>query len=82
MIGTAKLEARKVFVLNFKGTLSQEEYTIFSSLNIYDMTLSDQIDFLAFFPLRKMTFQNFINSGIRQSAVTFDPALRCHVLEN
>jgi hypothetical protein len=55
----------------FKGTPSQEEHkTIFSGFGIDDMALSDQIDFSAFFRLRKMTFRNFINSRIRQSAVT------------
>jgi hypothetical protein len=33
------------------------------------MALSDQSDFPSIFRLRKMTYQNFINSGIRQSAV-------------
>jgi hypothetical protein len=49
------------------------------------MALSDQIDLLAFFPLRRMTYRNFINSGIQQSAVAFLTcmmALRHHVLEN
>jgi hypothetical protein len=56
-IGTAKLEAWQIFVLNFKGTPSQEEHkTIFSSLKIYVMALSDQIDFLAFYRLRKLTY--------------------------
>jgi hypothetical protein len=33
------------------------------------MALSNQIDFLAFFSLHKTTYRNFINSGIRQSAI-------------
>jgi hypothetical protein len=37
------------------------------------MALSDQIDFPAFFSLRKLTYRNFINSGIRQSAIAFAP---------
>ncbi len=51
--------------LNFKGTPSQEEHkTIFSILKTNEMTLSDQRDFPAFFHLQKMTYRNFINSGI------------------
>jgi hypothetical protein len=50
--------------LKFKGTPTQEHKTILSSLKIYEMALSDQIDFVAFFRLRKMTYQKFINSGI------------------
>jgi F420-0:gamma-glutamyl ligase len=49
------------------------------------MALSDHSDFPAFFHLRKMTYWNFINSGIQQSAVTPLPrkmALSCHVLQN
>jgi hypothetical protein len=46
--------------LNFKGTPSQDE-----------IALSDQIVFPAFFCLWKMTYHNFINSGICQSAVAF-----------
>jgi hypothetical protein len=42
---------------------------MFSGLTICMMALSDQIDFLAIFRLRNMTYRNFINSGIRQSAV-------------
>jgi hypothetical protein len=65
MIGTAKLEACHIFILNLKGTLLPEENkTIFRGLKIHEMALSDQIDFLAFFRLRKMTYWNFINSGI------------------
>jgi hypothetical protein len=46
------------------GTPSQEEHkTIFSGLKIYEIALSDQIDFPAFFRLRKMTHRNLINSG-------------------
>jgi hypothetical protein len=37
------------------------------------MALSDQSDFLAIFRLRKMTYRNFINSGIWQSAVALAP---------
>jgi hypothetical protein len=71
-IRTAKLVAWQTFVLIFKGTPSQEEHkTIFSGLKIYEMALSDQIYFQTFFHLRKMTYRNFINSGIQQSAVTF-----------
>jgi hypothetical protein len=59
------MEARRFFFLNFKGTPSQEEHkTIFSSLKICKMALSNQIDFPAFFSLRTITYQNFINSGI------------------
>ncbi len=48
-----------------KGTPSQEEHkTSFSGLKICKMALSNQIDFPAFFSLRKMTYRNFINSGI------------------
>jgi hypothetical protein len=50
--------------LNFKGTPSQEDKPIFSSLKINEMALADQNDFLAFFRMRKMTCWNFINSGI------------------
>jgi hypothetical protein len=50
---------------NFKGTPSQEGHqTIFSSLKINEMALSDQTDFPTFFLLRKMTYPNLINSGI------------------
>jgi hypothetical protein len=35
------------------------------------MALSNQIDFPAFFRLRKMTYRNFINSKIQQSAIAF-----------
>jgi hypothetical protein len=60
--------------LNFKGTPSKEEQkTIFSGLTVCKMALSDQSDFLAIFRLRKMTYRNFINSGIRQSAVALAP---------
>jgi hypothetical protein len=69
-----KLEARSFFFLNFKGTPSQEEHkTIFSGLTICKMALSDQSDFPAIFRLRKMTYRNFINSGMRQSAVALAP---------
>jgi hypothetical protein len=60
------------FFLNFKGTpLKEEHKSIFSSLKICQMALSNQIDFPAFFNLRKMTYRNFINFGIRQSAIAF-----------
>jgi hypothetical protein len=62
MIRAGKLEARPFFFLNFKGTKSQEDNkTIFSGLKICKMALSNQIDFPAFFSLRKMTYRNFIN---------------------
>jgi hypothetical protein len=65
IIRAGKLEARPFFFLIFKGTPSQEEHkTIFSGLMICKMALSDQSDFLAIFRLRKMTYRNFINSGI------------------
>jgi hypothetical protein len=58
--------------LNFKGTPSQEEHkTIFSGLMICKMALSGQIDFTGFFRLREMTYRDFVNSGIRQSAIAF-----------
>jgi hypothetical protein len=45
-----------LFFLNFKGTPSQKEHKIiFSGLKIYKMALSNHIDFLAFFSLRKIT---------------------------
>jgi hypothetical protein len=60
--------------LNFKGTPSQEEHkTSFSGLKICKMALSIQINFLAFFSRCKMTYRNFINSVIRQSAIAFAP---------
>jgi hypothetical protein len=37
------------------------------------MALSDQSDFPAIFRLRKMTYRNFIISGIRPSAVALAP---------
>jgi hypothetical protein len=37
------------------------------------MALSNQIDFPGFFCLREMTYRNFINSGIRQSAIAIAP---------
>jgi hypothetical protein len=74
MIRAGKLEARPFFFLNFKGTPSQEENkTSFGSLKIFKLALSNQIDFPAFFSLRKMTYRNFINSGIRRSAIAFAP---------
>jgi hypothetical protein len=60
--------------LNFKGRPSQKKQkTVFSGLQICKMALSNQIDFPAFFSLSKMTYHNFINSGIRQSAIAFAP---------
>jgi hypothetical protein len=74
IIRAGKLEARPFFFLNFKGTSSQEEHkTIFSGITICTMALSDQSDFPAIFRLRKMTYQNFINSGIPQYAVALAP---------
>jgi hypothetical protein len=68
------MEARPFLFLIFKGTLSQQEQkTIFSGLKICKIALSNQIDFLAFFSLHKMTYRSFINSGIRQSTIAFDP---------
>jgi hypothetical protein len=65
IIRAGKLEACPFSFLNFKGTPSQEEQkTIFSNLTIWKMALSDQSDFPAIFRLRKMTYRNFINSGI------------------
>jgi hypothetical protein len=61
------LEARPFFFLNFNGT-QEEHKTIFSRLKINEMTLSDQIDFPAFFCLPKMTlpeFHQFQNTTIR-----------------
>ncbi len=48
------------------------------------MALSNQIDFPAFFSLRKMTYQNFINSGYNNplSPLPRKMALIRHVLEN
>jgi hypothetical protein len=61
-----------VFIFKFKGKPSQEEHnTIFGSLKINAMALSDQIDFLPLLHLHKMTYWNFINSVIRQSAAAF-----------
>jgi hypothetical protein len=58
--------------LNFKGTPSQEEHkAIFSSLKIFKMALSNQIDFMGIFRLREMTYRDLINSGIRQSVIAF-----------
>jgi hypothetical protein len=66
------MEARPFFFLNFKGSpLQEEQKTIFSGLKICKMALSYQIDLPAFFSLRKMTYQNFINFGIPQSAIAF-----------
>jgi hypothetical protein len=58
----------------FKGTPSEEEdKTIFSNLKINEMAFTDQSDFLEFFCLQKMTYWNFINSGILKSAIAFAP---------
>jgi hypothetical protein len=66
--------ARPFLLLNLKGTPSQEENkTIICNSKINAMALSDQIDFPAFLRLCKMTYWNFIYSGIRQSAAAFDP---------
>jgi hypothetical protein len=65
IIRAGKLEARPFFFLNFKETPSKEEHkTIFSGLKICKMALSDLSDFPAIFRLRKITYRNFINSGI------------------
>jgi hypothetical protein len=74
IIRAGKLETRPFFFLNFKSTPSQEEHkTIFSDLTICKMALSNQSDFPSIFRLRKMTYRNFINSGILQSAVALAP---------
>jgi hypothetical protein len=74
IICACKLEAHLFFFLNFKGTPSQEEHkTISSGLKICKMALSNPSYFPAFFSFRKMTNRNFINSGIRQSAIAFAP---------
>jgi hypothetical protein len=71
--------------LDFKGTPSQEEHkTIFSGLKICKMALSNQIDFSAFFSLRKMTYRNFGISSIPEydnplSLLPRKMALRRHV---
>ncbi len=45
MIITAKLEARQIFTLNFKGTQSRAEHkTIFGGLKITNVVLSGQSD--------------------------------------
>ncbi len=68
------MEARAFFFFNFKGIPSQEEHeTVFSGFKICKMALSNKIDFPALFHLWKMIYQNFINSGIWQSAITFTP---------
>jgi hypothetical protein len=55
--------------LIFKGTPSHEEQkTIISGLKIYEVALSNQIDFPAFFRFRKMTYQNFIYFRVQQFA--------------
>ncbi len=40
---------------------------------IFEMALSSQIDFTGFFRLREMTYRDFVNSGVRQSAIAFAP---------
>jgi hypothetical protein len=66
IIRAGKLETSRFFFFNFKGISSQEDQkTIFSGLTICKVALSDLSDFPATFCLRKMTYQNFINSGIR-----------------
>jgi hypothetical protein len=58
--------------MNFKGTPSQEEHkTIFSGLKIFKIALSNKIDFIGFFCLCEITYRDFINAGIRQSAIAF-----------
>jgi hypothetical protein len=58
LICAGKLEDRPFFSLNFKGIPSQESnITIFSGLNINEMTLSDQNHFPVFFQLRKMNYR-------------------------
>jgi hypothetical protein len=53
LIRAGKLEALPFLFLNFKGTPSPEENkTIFSSLKINAMALSDQIDFPVFLLLQ------------------------------
>jgi hypothetical protein len=55
----------RFYLFNFKKEQSQEkDNTIFRGLNIYEITLSDQIDFPGFFHLQKMTYRNLIKSGI------------------
>jgi hypothetical protein len=61
------MEARLLFFLNFKGTPSQEEHrTIVRGLKICKMALLIQICFPAFFSHHKMTYCNFIKSGVRR----------------
>jgi hypothetical protein len=70
----SKLEARPFFFLNLKGTPSQEEHkTICNGWKICKTALSDQIDFPVFFHLWKMTYQNFISSGIWQYIICLCP---------
>jgi hypothetical protein len=60
MIRTVKLEAQQIFIWNFKGTPSQEEHkTIFSGVKIYEITLSDQIDFPGIFQSLEDDFPEF-----------------------
>jgi hypothetical protein len=70
------VEACPFFFFNFKGTPSQEEHkTIFSGLKLCKMDFSYQIDSPAFFSLHKITYRNFIKSGIRQPAIAFTPKM-------
>ncbi len=65
-----------------KGTPSQEEHkTIFTSLKINKMALYNQIDFLAFFSLRKMTYQisSILEYDNPLSPLPCKMALRHHV---
>jgi hypothetical protein len=65
----------RYFFFNFKGTPPQEEHkTIFSGFTICKTALSDQSYFPAIFRLRKMTYRNFINSGIYDNPLS--PLLR------
>jgi hypothetical protein len=50
MIGTAELEARQIFILNFKGTPSQEE-----DLKQNKLALSDQCDTPVLFSRERYT---------------------------
>jgi hypothetical protein len=80
-----ELEVCPFFFWNFKGTPSQEEHkTIFSSLKIYKMALSNQNDFLAFFCLWKMTYRisSILEYDSQLSPLPHKMALRHHVLGN
>jgi hypothetical protein len=59
-------------MLSFKVTVSRDKNKIIFSCALLKgnkLTLSGQIDSMVFVRLPKMTYRNFINSGIRQSAV-------------